>query len=108
MLKYFTINKRAFRETKIEFMIGMAESCIGGFALFNYVIDQNKGFELMRNNLCGESPLEIMQELKIIQKLNQKATNKLFSNKKVSLGFDNLESYAIGIQLLAADSKVRC
>ena len=79
MLKYFTINKRAFRETKIEFMIGMAESCIGGFALFNYVIDQNKGFELMRNNLCGESPLEIMQELKIIQKLNQKATNKLFS-----------------------------
>ncbi|WP_241280341.1 relaxase/mobilization nuclease domain-containing protein [Chryseobacterium cucumeris] len=60
-------------------MIGLAESCIGGFALFNYVIDLNKGYELMRNNLCGESPLEIMQELKIIQNLNQKATNKLFS-----------------------------
>lgn len=57
----------------------MAKSCIGGFALFNYVIDLNKGYELMRNNLCGESPFEIMQELKIIQNLNQKATNKLFS-----------------------------
>ena len=57
----------------------MAKSCIGGFSLFNYVIDQEKGYELIRNNLCGESPIEIMQEIKIIQNLNQKATNKLLS-----------------------------
>lgn len=60
-------------------MIGKAKSCIGGFSLFNYVINPNKGYELMRNNLCGETPLEIMQEMKIIQNQNQRATNKLIS-----------------------------
>ncbi len=60
-------------------MIGKAKSCIGGFSLFNYVINQEKGYELLRNQLCGETPLEIMQEMKIIQDLNQKATNKLIS-----------------------------
>lgn len=60
-------------------MIGKANACIGGYSLFNYVMGDEKGYELMRSNLCGESPLEIMQEMKIIQELNQNATNKLIS-----------------------------
>ena len=36
-------------------MIGKAKSCVGGFSLFNYVIDDEKGIELLRNNLCGET-----------------------------------------------------
>ena len=60
-------------------MIGKAKSCIGGFSLFNYVVDDKKGIEIMRNNLCGETPIELFQEMKILQNLNQKATNKLFS-----------------------------
>lgn len=60
-------------------MIGKASACIGGYSLFNYVMSDEKGYELIRSNLCGESPLEIMQEMKIIQDLNQNATNKLIS-----------------------------
>ena len=60
-------------------MIGMAKSCIGGFSLFNYVIDDEKGIEILRNNLCGETPFELFQEIKILQNLNQNATNKLIS-----------------------------
>jgi hypothetical protein len=60
-------------------MIGKAKSCVGGFSLFNYVIDDEKGIELLRNNLCGETSLEFFQEMKILQDLNQKATNKLIS-----------------------------
>ena len=60
-------------------MIGKAKSCVGGFSLFNYVVDDEKGIELLRNNLCGETPIELFQEMKILQNLNQKATNKLIS-----------------------------
>jgi len=60
-------------------MIGKAKSCVGGFSLFNYVVDDEKGIELLRNNLCGETPIELFQEMKILQNLNQKATNKLVS-----------------------------
>lgn len=60
-------------------MIGKAKSCIGGYSLFHYVIDPGKGYELERNNLCGETPLEVMQEMKILQDFNQRATNKLIS-----------------------------
>lgn len=59
--------------------MGKAKSCIGGFSIFNYIIDERKGFELSRNGVCGETPLEIFQEFKILQDQNQKATNKLFS-----------------------------
>ncbi|MFN3019933.1 relaxase/mobilization nuclease domain-containing protein [Chryseobacterium sp. TY3] len=60
-------------------MIGMAQSCKGGSALANYVMKHEKGYELCRNNLCGERPTEILQEMKIIQNLNQNAQNKTFS-----------------------------
>lgn len=60
-------------------MIGKAKSCIGGTALANYVMKDAKGYELLRNNLSGEMPTEILQEMKIIQNLNQKAQYKTLS-----------------------------
>lgn len=60
-------------------MIGLAKACSGGGALANYVLDETKGYELDRNNLCGLTPKEIVEEFKIIQDLNQRATNKTFS-----------------------------
>lgn len=60
-------------------MIGMAQSCKGGSALANYVMKDEKGYELCRNGLCGEIPSEILKEMRIIQDLNQTATNKTFS-----------------------------
>jgi len=60
-------------------MISKAKSCIGGFSLFQYVINENKGYELLRNGVCGETALEIFQEMKILQDQNQRAKNKLFS-----------------------------
>jgi Relaxase/Mobilisation nuclease domain len=60
-------------------MIGLAKSCSGGGALGNYICDEKKGYELDRNNLCGETPKEIIEEMKMIQDLNQRATNKTFS-----------------------------
>jgi hypothetical protein len=60
-------------------MIGMAKSCSGGGALGNYVMDERKGYELDRNNLCGSTPKEIIEEMKMIQDLNQRAINKTFS-----------------------------
>ncbi|ENA1763931.1 relaxase/mobilization nuclease domain-containing protein, partial [Flavobacterium psychrophilum] len=60
-------------------MIGLAKSCSGGGALGNYICDERKGYELDRNNLCGETPKEMIEEMKMIQDLNQRATNKTFS-----------------------------
>lgn len=60
-------------------MVGAAKSCSGGGALGNYVMDERKGYELDRNNLCGSTPKEIMQEIKMMQGFNQRATNKTFS-----------------------------
>ena len=60
-------------------MIGKAKACSGGGTLGNYVMDSEKGYELDRNLLCGESPKEIMDEMKILQDQNLRATNKTFS-----------------------------
>lgn len=60
-------------------MIGKAKSCIGGTALANYVMKDAKGYELLRNNLSGMTPTQILQEMKIIQNLNQKAQYKTLS-----------------------------
>lgn len=60
-------------------MIGKVKSCIGGTALANYVMKDAKGYELLRNNLSGETPTEILHEMKIIQDLNQKAQYKTLS-----------------------------
>lgn len=60
-------------------MIGKAKACSGGGALNNYVIDYEKGYELDRNGLCGETPREILEEMQIIQDSNTRAQNKTFS-----------------------------
>lgn len=60
-------------------MIGLAKACSGGGALSNYVMNDLKGYELDRNNICGSSPKEIVEEMKMIQDLNQRAMNKTFS-----------------------------
>lgn len=60
-------------------MIGLAKACSGGGTLGNYVMDKEKGYELDRNLLCGDNPKEIMEEIKSIQELNQRASNKTFS-----------------------------
>lgn len=60
-------------------MIGMAKSCKGGTALANYVMQEDKGYELLRNGIAGETPTEILQEMKIVQDLNQRATNRTLS-----------------------------
>ncbi|MEB3801744.1 relaxase/mobilization nuclease domain-containing protein [Flavobacterium columnare] len=60
-------------------MIGLAKACNGGGALANYVLDESKGYELDRNLLCGSTPKEMVEEMRMIQDLNQKATNKTFS-----------------------------
>lgn len=60
-------------------MVGKAKACIGTYTLFRYVFDEDKGYELLRNKLSGETPLDIYNEMKIIQNLNQRSTNKLMS-----------------------------
>ncbi|MCD0477457.1 relaxase/mobilization nuclease domain-containing protein [Chryseobacterium sp. LC2016-29] len=57
----------------------MAQSCKGGAALANYIMQDKKGYELFRNGICGETPSQILSEMKIIQNLNQNAQNKTFS-----------------------------
>lgn len=60
-------------------MICKAKACSGGGALNNYVLNPEKGYELDRNGLCGETPKEIKEEMEIIQQMNATAKNKTFS-----------------------------
>ena len=60
-------------------MIGEAKSCKGGMSLAHYVIKDYKGYELLKNGVTGNSPTEILQEMKIIQDLNQRAVKKTLS-----------------------------
>ena len=60
-------------------MIGLAKACSGGGTLFNYILDEEKGYELDRNLLSGSTPKEMFDEMKMIQDFNQRATNKTFS-----------------------------
>lgn len=60
-------------------MIGMAKSCKGGTTLANYVMKPEKGYELLRNGVAGETPTELLREMKIIQDLNQRAVNRTLS-----------------------------
>lgn len=60
-------------------MIGMAKSVSGGGALFNYVCNPEKGFEIDRNLISGINSQEIFDDFKIYIEQNQRATNKIFS-----------------------------
>lgn len=60
-------------------MIAKAKTCIGGTALFNYVINPNKGYELVRNNLSGETPKDMFQTMQILQNQNSRCKNNTIS-----------------------------
>ncbi|MTG99127.1 relaxase/mobilization nuclease domain-containing protein [Myroides sp. BIT-d1] len=60
-------------------MIAKAKSCIGGTALFNYVIDSKKGYELLRHNLSGDTPKEMFQTMQILQNQNNRCKNNTIS-----------------------------
>lgn len=60
-------------------MIGMAKACPGGGSLLNYIINDRKGYELFRSNLCGNTSQELLEEFRISQELNQRTTNKVLS-----------------------------
>ncbi|BCY29458.1 hypothetical protein KK2020170_23260 [Flavobacterium okayamense] len=60
-------------------MIGMAKACPGGGSLLNYIINERKGYELFRSNLCGNTSQELLEEFRISQELNQRTTNKVLS-----------------------------
>ena len=60
-------------------MIAKAKTCIGGTALFNYVINPNKGYELVRNNLSGETPKDMFLTMQILQNQNSRCKNNTIS-----------------------------
>lgn len=60
-------------------MIAKAKSCPGGTALFNYVIDERKGYEITRNNLSGISPREMFLAMQVLQSQNRRCKNNMFS-----------------------------
>lgn len=60
-------------------MIGKASACPGGTALFNYVINDKKGYELTRNGISGSTPKELYENMNIIQKQNLKCSNNTIS-----------------------------
>lgn len=60
-------------------MIAKAKACKGGGTLFNYVINDEKGYELDRNLISGETSKEIHEDFSIYLDQNQRAQNKLFS-----------------------------
>lgn len=60
-------------------MIAKAKSCPGGTALFKYVIDDKKGYEIARNNLSGISPREMFHTMQVLQNQNRRCKNNIFS-----------------------------
>lgn len=75
-------------------MISKATSCPGGTALFNYVVNENKGYELLRNGLSGITPKELYTDMSILQQQNLRCTNNTISivlspTIKDSIGMSN-------------------
>ncbi|WP_218599183.1 relaxase/mobilization nuclease domain-containing protein [Polaribacter sp. NJDZ03] len=60
-------------------MISKAKSCPGGTALFNYVVNDNKGYELLRNNISGVTPKEMFSDMSILQQQNLRCKNNTIS-----------------------------
>lgn len=60
-------------------MISKAKACPGGTALFNYVVNDKKGYELLRNNLSGITPKELYSDMTIFQQQNLRCTNNTIS-----------------------------
>ena len=60
-------------------MIAKAKSCPGGTALFNYVVDEKKGYELSRNGLSGATSKELYDDMVIFQQQNLRCKNNTLS-----------------------------
>ncbi|MEW4924141.1 relaxase/mobilization nuclease domain-containing protein [Algibacter sp. 2305UL17-15] len=60
-------------------MISKAKSCPGGTALFHYVVNEDKGYELLRNGLSGVTPKELYSDMAIFQNQNLKCKNNTIS-----------------------------
>ncbi|SFD35206.1 relaxase/mobilization nuclease domain-containing protein [Algibacter pectinivorans] len=60
-------------------MISKAKSCPGGTALFHYVVNEEKGYELLRNGLSGVTPKELYSDMAIMQNQNLKCKNNTIS-----------------------------
>lgn len=60
-------------------MISKAKSCPGGTALFKYVVDNEKGYELLRNGLSGITPKELYSDMSILQQQNLRCINNTIS-----------------------------
>lgn len=60
-------------------MISKAKSCPGGTALFNYVVNEKKGYELLRNDLSGTTPKEIYSDMLVLQQQNLRCNNNTIS-----------------------------
>lgn len=60
-------------------MIGKARSCPGGTALFQYVVNEEKGYELLRNGLSGITPKELYSDMSVFQQQNLRCTNNTIS-----------------------------
>lgn len=60
-------------------MISKAKSCSGGTALFNYVVNEKKGYELLRNDLSGTTPKDLFLDMMVFQQQNLRCINNTIS-----------------------------
>jgi hypothetical protein len=60
-------------------MIAKAKASPGGSALFSYVVNDKKGYELLRNDLSGTSPSELHSDMAIFHQQNLRCTNNVIS-----------------------------
>ncbi len=60
-------------------MISKAKSCPGGTALFNYVVNEAKGYELLRNHISGVTPKEMYNDMRVFQQQNLRCVNNTIS-----------------------------
>ncbi len=60
-------------------MIGKAKACAGGSSLLSYVANDQKGYELTRNRMSGETAKELFDDMRVIQQQNLRCTNNTIS-----------------------------
>ncbi|WP_405565282.1 relaxase/mobilization nuclease domain-containing protein [Polaribacter sp. Asnod6-C07] len=84
-------------------MISKAKSCPGGTALFNYVINENKGYELLRNNISGVTPKEMYSDFSILQQQNLRCKNNTISIVLSPTINDSIKMTNEQLKLLAED-----
>ena len=84
-------------------MISKAKSCTGTTALFNYVVNEKKGYELFRNGLSGISPKEMHTEMSILQHQNSRCINDTISIVLSPTIYDSATILKKGLEALTRD-----